>query len=202
MDIENVSRETYEKLERYHALLVKWQKAINIVSPATMPAAWERHFIDSAQVSKLIPVSAKIYADLGCGGGFPGLVLAMMHPDLQVYLVESDERKGQFMRTVIRETQTKNAHVCTKRVEDAYEDFIPDVVSARALASLDKLLSYCMPWALQNPDLTLLFMKGQKADEEIIQARAQYDFEVESFASVTDSQARILRVSCLKTCCV
>lgn len=189
-----ISAEVLEKLKIYHALLLKWNKAINIVSPATLPQAWERHIIDSAQVARYIPKGFSVYADLGCGGGFPGLVVAMMRPELRVHLVESDERKGQFMRQVIRETGTSHAQVHTKRIEDVSKDFLPDCVSARALKSLSELLDFIWPWAQKNPALHCVFMKGEKAEEEIEAARKKYDFEVVSHNSLTHPQARILEV--------
>ncbi len=190
------SPDVQEKLKIYEALLVKWQKAINIVSPSTIPDAWTRHIIDSAQVSSLIPPNAKVYADLGCGGGFPGLVIALMTPALEVHLVESDERKCQFMRTVIRETGADNVSVHTMRIESSYDEFIPDVISARALAALAKLLDLCGPWIEKNPDVQMLFMKGQRAEEEINEAQKLYDFTYERVQSLTDKQACVLRISC------
>jgi 16S rRNA (guanine527-N7)-methyltransferase len=196
-----VSDAVFAQVDIYHALLEKWNKAINIVSPKSLPESWHRHFIDSAQVSQFIPEGTKIYADLGCGGGFPGLVVAMMRPELIVHLVESDERKGQFMRTVIREAGLKNVTVHTKRVEDVTGDFTPDLVSARALKSLEELFDFVMPWAVVNPALKMIFMKGEKAEGEIAKAQERFDFTVQTHPSITDSQARILVVhslACLK----
>lgn len=188
----NVSDAVFAQVEIYHALLEKWNKAINIVSPKSLPESWHRHFIDSAQVSKFIPEGTKIYADLGCGGGFPGLVVAMMRPDLTVHLVESDERKGQFMRTVVREAGLKNVTVHTKRVEDVTGDFTPDVVSARALKSLEELFDFVLPWAVANPALKMIFMKGERAEEEIEQAKQHFNFTTQTHPSITDSGARVL----------
>ena len=151
----DVSRETLEKIRIYHTLLLKWNKAINLVSPKTISESWHRHFIDSAQVSQFIPSDIRVYADLGCGGGFPGLVIAMMRPDLDVHLVESDERKGQFMRSVSRETSLNNVTIHTKRVEAVIDDFAPDFVTARALASLGVLFDYVFPWVSLNPTILI-----------------------------------------------
>lgn len=197
----DVSDDVFACIEAYHALLLKWNKAINIVSPKTLGEAWHRHFIDSAQVAKFIPEGVKVYADLGCGGGFPGLVVAMMCPDLVVHLVESDERKGQFMRTVIRETGLTNVSVHTKRIEDVTGDFTPDLISARALKSLEELFDFVLPWAQANPALQMIFMKGERAEEEITAAQARFDFTAQTHPSITDSGARILVVhslSCTK----
>ncbi len=192
--IFSLSDEAFESLKLYHKLLIKWQKAINLVSNNTLSEAWHRHFADSAQLSRFIPYddNAKIYADLGCGGGFPGLVIAMMRPELEVHLVESDERKGQFMRTIIREGGVKNATVHTQRIEDMTSEFTPDLISARALASLSKLLEYCQPWIGANSSLRFYFLKGERASEELEDARKVYDFSVKTTTSVTDDRAQIL----------
>jgi len=189
-----LSDAAFEGLKIYHNLLIKWQKAINLVSNNTLDEAWHRHFADSAQLSRLIPVEDGVrgYADLGCGGGFPGLVIAMMRPELEVHLVESDERKGQFMRTVIREAGVKNVTVHTERIENVAGDFIPDYISARALASLSKLLDYCQPWIDANPDLRFYFLKGEQAVDEIDEAHKFYDFSIKTTPSVTDERAQIL----------
>ncbi len=190
----DVSRETFSKLEIYHALLLKWQKAVNLVSPATIEEAWTRHFLDSVQLVEYIPDSVKVIADLGVGAGFPGMVLAILRPDLEIHLVESDYKKCQFLANVSRETFL-SVHIHNKRIGDVYGDIAPDLVSARALASLDKLFGYAMPWARENADLKLLFLKGARVGEEIEAARGSYAFECESFPSVTDDSAQILRIS-------
>ncbi|MCK5374964.1 MAG: 16S rRNA (guanine(527)-N(7))-methyltransferase RsmG [Alphaproteobacteria bacterium] len=189
-----LSDDVFGGLKVYHNLLIKWQKAINIVSKKTLDEAWHRHFADSAQISRLIPQDKHggIYADLGCGGGFPGLVVALMRPELEVHLVESDERKGQFMRTVIRETDITNAHVHTQRIEDIADEFTPDYISARALAALPKLLDYCQGWIKANPDVCFYFLKGEQALEEIEAARLSYDFSATTTPSITDERAQIL----------
>lgn len=196
--LTNIQDAAFTKIETYHDLLVKWNKAINLVSPKTLPEAWHRHFLDSAQIEKYLPEKINTLADLGCGGGFPGLVLAILRPDIHVHLVESDERKGQFMRTVMRETHIKNATVHTKRIENSIGDFTPDFVTARALASLDDLLGYVIPWAEKNPTLQLCFMKGKGAEEEILNARTHYRFDVVSHKSITDDEARILLIENLQ----
>ena len=186
-----LSDEAFEGLIIYHKLLIKWQKAINLVSNKTLQEVWHRHFADSVQLAQLMPEKG-VYADLGCGAGFPGLVIAMMRPELDVHLVESDERKGQFMRTVIREAGVKNATVHAARIEDMTAVLAPDFVSARALASLRELLDYCQPWINVNPDLRFYFLKGAQAVDEIEEARKAYDFIVQTSPSATEEQAQIL----------
>lgn len=194
----NVSRESSEKLEIYYELLLKWQKAINLVSGSTLEEAWVRHFADSAQLCRFIPEDVKTVMDWGSGAGFPGLVLAILRPALEVHIVESDERKCQFMRTVSRETSAPiRIHTC--RIEDlGLEDVKPDLITARALASVEKLLGYAYPWVLRDSAFSLLLLKGESAHEELDLARKSYDFQVEEHKSVTDPRACVLRLSSIK----
>lgn len=180
-------------MEQYRGLLLKWQKTLNLVGPNTLDEAWERHFVDSAQLEPLIPAGARTLFDLGSGAGFPGLVLAMMRPELSVHLVESDERKATFLRTVSRETDTP-VIVHMERVEALPASPRPDVVTARALAELDRLLGWCLPWA---EGLTMVFPKGEKAEEEIRKAQMNYNFVFDAYPSMTAPEARILRLSAL-----
>lgn len=194
----DVSREVISKLHLYHALLLKWQKAVNIVSPKTLDEAWGRHFVDSLQIMPLIPAHVKVIADLGSGGGFPGLVVACLRDDINVHSVESDMKKCQFQKAVSRETILENFTVHNMRIEQAYEAVLPDMVTARALASLDKLFGYVYPWVEVKPDIELLFLKGLRAEEEIAQAREFYDFSCDIYPSVTEPDAAILHVRDLK----
>lgn len=188
--------ETREKLETYLGLLRKWQKSINLVSAGTLDDAWQRHFEDSLQLAAFVPEGARI-ADLGSGAGFPGLVLAIARPDLDVTLIESDTKKCTFLSTVSRETSTRIT-VINKRIESVTLDSVPAIVTARALAALDKLLGYCLRWAEENPGLTLLFLKGEKMDEEIAAARAVYAFDAETFPSQTSKEGGILQIRNLR----
>lgn len=191
----DVSRESLEKLKVYHALLLKWQKAINLVSSKTVHEAWVRHFADSVQVEQFIPEGTKTMMDVGSGAGFPGAVLAILRPEIEVHVVESDERKCQFMRTVSRETDA-SIRIHTSRIESLNpQEIRPDVVTARALAPLGALLDYMAPFVVENPELKMVFLKGERAQEEIDLARGRYDFQVESHRSCTDSGAYVLRVS-------
>lgn len=190
----HVSRETISRLETYLAQLVKWQRAINLVSPNTLPDAWNRHFVDSAQLLPLIPKHVKKIADLGCGAGFPGLVLAILNPDLDIHLVESDDKKCQFLKHVSRETNCA-VTVYNARIESCINDIKPDLITARALAPLDKLLSYCKVCFEENPSLEFLFLKGERAEEEIKEARKSYKFDCQLYPSETDENARIIHLS-------
>ncbi|MCF8495032.1 MAG: 16S rRNA (guanine(527)-N(7))-methyltransferase RsmG [Alphaproteobacteria bacterium] len=176
--LTRVSHETMEKLRIYHDLLLKWQKAVNLVSPGTLEDAWGRHFADSAQILDFLPPAPTkaVLADLGSGAGFPGLVLALLRPDLEVHLIESDERKGQFLKTVSRETRACTL-VHTQRIEAMGADISPDIATARALAPLETLLGYCAPWAEKKPDMAMIFLKGRTAAEEIAMARKSWHFD-------------------------
>ena len=133
----NVSRETFSQFEAYLALLEKWQRRINLVANSTMVDVWQRHILDSAQLIKFYPPNTKKILDVGSGAGFPGLVLAIMG-NVEVDLVESDQRKAIFLSTVIRSLGLP-AKVHNQRIE-TLPNLAPDVITARALAPVSKLM--------------------------------------------------------------
>ena len=184
----NVSRETLDKLQAYGDLLVKWQAKINLVSNTTIDDLWNRHLLDSAQIYPLIPTGTKTLVDIGCGAGFPGLVLAIMGvPD--VHMVDSDSRKMSFVREAARITETPvTIHNC--RIDDIGETEFADVVTSRALATLEKLLGFSK--ALRKPDGTCIFLKGRKTEEELKEAQKRWDFDYQSQGSLTDKEGRVL----------
>lgn len=186
-----VSRETLEKLETYERLLLKWQKAINLVGPATLEDLAERHFFDSAQMFRYITDIDVKLADMGSGGGFPGMILAILGVK-EVHLIKSDVRKATFLREVSRETATP-VTIHDKRVEDCKIEGI-GVVTARALAALKELVTHTHNLA---PTQTVygLFAKGLQHGDEIDKARKEWDFDIEVFASETDISGKILRVT-------
>ena len=190
----NVSRETFLRLEAFAALLKKWNPVINLVAGSTLRDLWARHMLDSAQVLDLAPESARTWADLGSGGGFPGLVVAILaaerRPDLRVTLVESDQRKATFLRTVARETGI-SARILSERVEDI-PPLNADVVSARALAPLSALLDLSARHLA--PGGTVLFPKGASHAGEVTEALERWRFAVQNHPSRTDPQAVILRI--------
>lgn len=189
------------KLELYHKLLLKWQDKINLVSSKTIQNAWERHFDDSLQLLDHIPHDAKILFDIGSGAGFPGLVLAIVRPDLDLHLIESDQKKCSFLKTVSRETAVE-VSIHNGRIESVSRetDIVPDVVTARALASLRDLLALAEPWWLANPDLTMILPKGAQVEQELSEAKKLYDFEVKRFTSHTDNDAQVLVLTKIKPC--
>lgn len=195
---EDVSRETIDRLGRYHALLQRWQARINLVGAATLPFAWRRHFLDSAQLYPLIPETAHVLVDLGSGAGFPGLVLAILldaaRRDVAVHLIESDGRKSAFLTEVVRETGLgPRVQIHVARAESLAKRLPPaNLVTARALAPLTKLLGLARPFLA--PDGLCLFLKGANADEEIAAAERDWAFQVEARASLTEPGAAVLVV--------
>lgn len=184
-----------QDLYTYKALLETWQKTINLVSSSTLPQVWERHFEDSLQLLPYLPASASTLIDLGSGAGFPGLVLALCRRDsLKVTLVEADLRKCLFLENVSRETFL-NLTIIRSRIE-ALSPFKQDIVTARALAPLPKLLEYASPFMGERS--TAFFLKGKSSEAEIEMAKREWNFSLEIFPSLTDSQGRILKISHLK----
>ena len=180
-----------EKLKTYLSLLQKWQPKINLISNNTLDNAWQRHFEDSMQIAEFLPEGQKTLFDLGSGAGFPGLVLAIMRPDLDIHLIESDQKKCSFLKTVSRETETAvEIHNC--RIEDVSRETIPDIITARALSSLEELFDYCVDWIEANPALILIFPKGERADEELENLSRKWKFECRTCPSKTDENAKIL----------
>lgn len=187
-----VPRETSALFGVYKSLLERWNARINLVAPATLKDVEARHFRDSAQLWKLRERGAA-WVDLGSGGGFPGMVIAILNfvetAGYTVHLVESDRRKAAFLRTVSRETGVPVV-VHDRRAEDLHLQ--ADIISARALAPLDQLLGYAAP--LLAPGGVCLFPKGEKAVDEIEEALEHWAFDVESFPSETSPNARILKI--------
>lgn len=185
-----MSPELSAKFDAYENLLRKWSKTINLVAPSTLADIRKRHILDSLQLEKHIPNDTKILLDIGSGAGFPGIVLAMAKPDVTVNLVESDERKCSFLRTVSRETFTPVV-VHTARVENV-DNISPDVITARALASLSSLLAMTEKWWKDNPAITLILPKGENWQTEVSEAQKTYQFSLQNHPSATDGSAAIL----------
>lgn len=190
---QDVSRETLSALETYAALLVKWQARINLVAKDSLADLWRRHFLDSAQLVPLLPPGEAPITDLGSGAGFPGLVLAIL-TGRQVHLVDSDQRKGAFLLEAARMTGAK-AKIHTTRIEAA-NAWSAEIVTARALASLDQLLDWAAPFL--TPTTTCLFLKGAKAEDELTEAARFWTMETERRPSLTDSSGVILKLTHLQ----
>jgi 16S rRNA (guanine527-N7)-methyltransferase len=197
----SVSRETLERLKIYEALLQKWQKTINLVAPSTLNQVWHRHFADSAQILALAAPNPQNWVDLGSGAGFPGLVVAiLLAPDTpktqtRVTLIEGDSRKAAFLREVARAVAV-TVDILPVRIEAAPTRFSVahvDVVSARALAPLGKLLELAHP--LMTPATTALFLKGRDVSKEMQDAELKWKFDIQLSHSLTDPEARIVRIT-------
>jgi 16S rRNA (guanine527-N7)-methyltransferase len=193
----DVSRETLTRLLAYQALLGRWQQRINLVGPATLDDFWARHAADSAQLLALAG-HRRVWLDLGSGGGFPGLVVAIMLAGSEghVHLVESDGRKAAFLRTVIREVGAA-ASVHNQRAEALAEmqaPFLADVqvISARALAPLPELLELIAPFF--NSSTIALLHKGAGWQDELTRAEQCWMIDVEAHPSQTHDAARILHL--------
>ncbi len=190
----DVSRETLASLSAYVALLEKWQPRINLVSPATLTEIWHRHILDSAQLLPYLPVVSVHQRcqilDIGSGAGFPGLVLAILGAG-DVQLVESDQRKAVFLQTVIRELGL-TARVSNQRIE-TLPACQPDVITARALAALPKLISLITP-QLHN-GLTCLFLKGASVDEELTNFQTYSTMVPHLYPSVTNEDGVIVKLT-------
>jgi len=188
--MSNVSRETLEPLRTYSALIERWNKTINLVGKGDIQALWERHILDCLQMVDMIPANARRLIDLGSGAGLPGIVIALMRPDMTVVLTESDTRKAAFLQNAVVELKIR-AELLSYRIETLS---IPpaQVVTARALAPLSKLFTYAAP--LLTEDGICLFPKGRNVKAELTAAEAEWQMEVESVPSQTDPESVILRI--------
>lgn len=199
---ENVSRETIARLRRYAEELSRWSKRINLIGPSTVDAIWERHIADSWQLVSLFP-QAKHWVDLGTGAGLPGMVIAahcetkrLEDPDMRVDLVESNRKKTAFLRAV-KPHIAPSTIIHDRRLEDAIPTIPrPDIVTARALASLDQLLSWNADWLMQGT--RGVFPKGRGFQEEIYIAQSQWQFECVIHKSMIDADSVILEISDLR----
>jgi 16S rRNA (guanine527-N7)-methyltransferase len=185
-----VSRETLDKLVLYGELLKKWQNSVNLVGKATLDDLWRRHMLDSAQLFPLIPPACRRLLDMGSGAGFPGMVLAIMGAR-GVELVESDQKKALFLREAARATGTEvTVHGC--RIEDMAPE-PADVVTARALAPLDRLLPWVAPF--MGPQSIGLFPKGVDVERELAAASRHWHMWYTCRTSLSDSRATILIIN-------
>lgn len=189
-----VSRETAARLDAYVGLLIRWSPALNLVSRTTLPDVWTRHIEDSAQIWPLAPGAARTWLDLGSGAGLPGLVIAAVAHDqrteMRVTLVEADVRKVAFLQAASRAMGISPA-IVNARIETA--NLLPaDVISARALAPLDRLLDLAVPHLA--PQGRCLFHKGAGVASELTQAALPWHSRMTTHRSLTDPSAVILEI--------
>jgi len=190
-----VSRETEARLDRFVELLLQWQAKTNLVAPSTLPHLWTRHIADSLQLLTLAP-SAKVWVDLGSGGGFPGVVLACALADTSgavVHLVERNARKAAFLREALRVAGARGV-VHGKRIEDIVDSPAGpiDCVTARALAPLHELVGFAEP--LVRRGAKAFFLKGQDVGAELTEATKYWNIEPILHSSLTGGQGWIVEL--------
>lgn len=194
---DGVSRETLEQLARLEMLLAKWNPAINLVAKSTLGQTWDRHILDSAQLFNLAPPTARHWADMGSGGGFPGLVVACLaadlRPNLRITLIEADQRKATFLRQASRDLGLSPT-ILASRIE-ATPPQAADVLSARALAALPALLGFAARHL--GAGGLALFPKGATWRDEVAEARKDWHFDITPHPSATDPQGAILAVKAI-----
>jgi 16S rRNA (guanine527-N7)-methyltransferase len=199
--LETVSRETKERLEHFADLFEKWASAINLVAPSTRGDLWQRHIVDSAQIHTIQSAPLQ-WVDLGSGGGFPGVITAILlaeQNDGWVHLVESNNKKAAFLRTAIRETGAR-ASVHASRIETAPNQIEHcDAMSARALAELDMLIGFALPWAERNPALVAYLHKGRDYRREVEKARRRWAFDLVIHPSNVEPDSVILEIGGIRT---
>jgi 16S rRNA (guanine527-N7)-methyltransferase len=195
LQLTPVSRETEARLDRFVDLLLAWQTKTNLVAPSTMPTLWTRHVSDSLQLLDIAP-SAKVWMDLGSGGGFPGIVLACAlaeRPGAFVHLIERNARKAAFLREALRVTGAPaTIHLADiVDVVDRIPDHI-DCVTARAVAPLNQLMAFAEP--LVKRGARALFLKGQDVEAELTEATKYWNIQPRLHASRTGGHGWIVEL--------
>ena len=194
--LENVSQEALADFQIYHDLLVKWQKAVNLISPNTIDKIWHRHFADSVGLYNHIPSDVKTIADVGSGGGLPAIVCAIIakgkNRKLHITMIESDNKKCMFLKECVRILKL-NATVINERIENVKgEQF--DLMTARALAEFTTLLFMADSLSIKSA----LLQKGEKWESEINDATKKYSFQYTHHVSITNENAKVIHVTQLK----
>jgi 16S rRNA (guanine527-N7)-methyltransferase len=186
-----VSRETLGRLKLYVSTLADWNERHNLVSAASLADVWRRHIWDCAQLARFVPEDAKSLADMGAGAGLPGLILAaILHGRTKVTLYEATTKKANFLAAAASAMHVKIT-VRNMRIEDAAAERF-DVVTARAMAPLPKLLSYAQKFV--GKDSVCLFPKGQNVESELTDARKSWKLKVRKHPSQSDPSGTILEI--------
>jgi 16S rRNA (guanine527-N7)-methyltransferase len=191
--LENVSRETLAHLRQFEEIVLKWTKKINLISSGDSLHIWNRHILDSVQVYNISDQSGN-WLDIGSGGGFPGIIMAILAredcPEQKFFLVDSDERKCAFLRTVSRELGL-NVQVFPERAENL-SPMNASVLSARALGDLNSLLFH-VERHLASTGVALL-PKGIRWEQEHEVAQKLWSYDLEVIRSKTNADATILKI--------
>lgn len=189
-----VSHETVARLDAFVDLLRQWQLRMNLIAPSTLDEVWSRHILDSIQLLQIRP-EARLWVDLGSGGGFPGLVIACAMRDSagHVHLVESNGKKASFLRHVAVSLQLP-CTVHAERIETTLPRLsVPDVVTARALADLSTLFGLAS--SLLKRGAIGLFPKGRDHALELTKAAEHWHFSSRLHESLTDRHARVVEIT-------
>ena len=190
-----VSRETFERLQAFEAIFLRWAGRINLAAPSTLKDAWSRHIIDSAQLLPLAG-SARHWADIGSGGGFPGAVIAILleeQPDSTILLIESNGKKSAFLRNALGQLAPR-ARIIGDRAEAVIAaEAGPDILTARAVAPLPDLIALAEPWLAAKT--RALFHKGRDYRTEVKLAGDTWNLDLVEHASAVDTQSVILDIS-------
>jgi 16S rRNA (guanine527-N7)-methyltransferase len=190
----NVPRGTMDRLEAMDRVLIDWAARRNLIARSTIEGRWERHYLDSAQLVPLLPERMETLADMGSGAGFPGLVLAAMlaEKNVRVTLIEATQKKCAFLAEAGAAMGLENLSVIPARIEQVGPGLRPDVVTARALARLDKLLGYGAEIGGKNT--RYFFLKGQDVEGELTAAAKSWHMDLIRHPSRTDPRAAILEI--------
>lgn len=186
----NVSKNCISKLDKFVQLVENERKIQNIIAESTLPDIWVRHVLDSAQLQTYLTEQNKIILDFGSGAGFPALVLAILDETKQktFHLVESEVRKSEFLSRVASELDL-NCVIHHERIEKM-SVFKADVITARALASLDKLMAYSVRFCHEKT--RLMFLKGKKAPEELKDVEKKFKFNCLTYPSISSSEGTVM----------
>jgi 16S rRNA (guanine527-N7)-methyltransferase len=190
------SAERMAELDRFLEMLTETNAVMNLVGPDTLPDFWSRHAWDSAQLLETVP-EARTWADLGAGAGFPGLILAILlkdSPDAHIWLIDSLGKRCRFLSAVV-ETLELPATVIHGRAEDQ-KDIAVDVVTARAVAPMERLLGYAQPYMERGAQA--VFLKGERAEEELREARKSWQFSSDLRPSQSDPRGRIVHIGSVR----
>lgn len=191
----DVSRETIDKLDLFQNMVLEWNKKFNLISKSSEKDIWERHILDSVQLCQFIKKDNKILYDFGSGAGFPGVVLAIvgkqLFPELKITLIESIGKKVLFLNQA-NKVLDLNLNIINDRVENLK---LPtaDIISSRAMASLEKLLEYAKPFC--DEKTVLIFPKGESWQEEVNKAKEKWIFSLKNTQSVTNDKGCILSIN-------
>lgn len=188
-----VPRETMERLEHYAALLLKWQPAINLISPKDVPHLWQRHIADSAQLAAtFLNHDSFPVVDIGSGGGLPGIIIGCVWPEHPILLVESDQRKTAFLFEAVRLLSLTQIQVRNARIEDV-SDAAPRTISCRGFASIRKTLS--LTAHLHHLALEYALLKGENYRTELQDAMHDWSFHVKTEPSITAANGYMIGLS-------